>query len=352
MESHRNFAADRPADRQQVWPKDGLEHLGACPVCDSSLRLVKHYGLTDLSFECAAGQWTLWQCDLCRSAYLDPRPAHTHIGLAYARYYTHGADQAELPPRNPAIGWLRTAIGNAYVNVRFGSALRPALPGGALLLGLMPRQRLALDYRYRHIRKLPPYGGKLLDIGCGNGDFLVRAQRLGWQGHGLEPDPAAVNAARGAGLDVLQGGIEQLAGQSEAFDQISLCHVIEHVHDPLTLLAACYRLLRPGGMLSIEAPNPNSHGSDRFGAAWRGFETPRHLVLLSHPALHDALLRCGFARSEDLPAVDPSDTMASESVAMAARADPPLPLPEVPVDETASSDPLRREFLTVGAWKK
>src|SRR5260221_3119952 len=50
--------------------------------------------LTDRTFRCAPGRWTLYGCAGCHSAYLDPRPTPQSIGLAYRRYYTaSGADR-------------------------------------------------------------------------------------------------------------------------------------------------------------------------------------------------------------------------------------------------------------------
>ena len=335
------------------WPADGLETLGACPDCAAQQRSLLHDGLTDLAFGCAPGRWTLWRCTDCGSAYLDPRPDAAHIGLAYSAYYTHagnalGGEARGLKP------WARKALANAYVNARFGGSQTPALPFGAAVLQALPAQRLALDYRYRHIRRLPKAGGRLLDVGCGNGNFLRLAQAIGWQAEGVEPDPSAVAAARASGLDVRQGGIELLEGISAAYDQLTLSHVIEHVHDPLALLNACCRLLKPGGMLYLETPNIDANGHSRFGAAWRGLEVPRHLLLFSHRALHGMLARAGFDRSEDLRGVDPSPLLDAESEAMARRADPPIALGPAGVLVRGGLDrqnPQHREFHTVAAWR-
>ncbi len=333
------------------WPPEGLEALGTCPDCAAAGRAVLHDGLTDLAFGCAPGRRTLWRCADCGSAYLDPRPDAAHIGLAYSAYYTHAESAAGGEARGLK-AWTRKALANAnaYVNARFGGAQSPALPFGAALIGALPTQRLALDYRYRHIRRLPKGGGKLLDVGCGNGNFLRLAATIGWQAEGVEPDPAAVASARTSGLAVTQGGIELLDGISEAYDQLTLSHVIEHVHDPLALLSACCRLLKPGGMLYLETPIIDANGHTRFGAAWRGLEVPRHLLLFSHRALHGILARAGFDRSEDLPSVDPSPLLDAESAAMAARADPPIAFGPEP-SAVDRHNPQAREFHTIAAWR-
>jgi SAM-dependent methyltransferase len=125
-------------------------------------------------------------------------------------------------------------------------------------------------------------GGKLLDVGCGNGQFLHRMKSLAWQVSGVEPVEAGVKAAKERyGIDVFNGTLEQAQFPSESFDVITLSHVIEHVPDPLALLRECSRLLRPCGKVIITTPNSESLGRMIFKRAWREWDPPRHFFLLS-----------------------------------------------------------------------
>jgi 2-polyprenyl-3-methyl-5-hydroxy-6-metoxy-1,4-benzoquinol methylase len=133
-----------------------------------------------------------------------------------------------------------------------------------------------------------------LDVGCGSGGFLLHAQQAGWNAIGGDPDKAAVEQANRQGLKVSQGDLKPFADQQHIFDYISLCHVIEHVHDPVADIKNCYRLLKPGGELWIETPNINSAGYKKFGRNWRGIEAPRHLIIFNHNSLRQALLDAGF----------------------------------------------------------
>lgn len=80
-----------------------------------------------------------------------------------------------------------------------------------------------------------------------------------------------------------------------AFDHITLAHVLEHVPDPLGLLAEFFAWLKPGGTLFIEVPNADATGLAIFGRYWRGLEAPRHFTLPTQAALTGALIRAGFA---------------------------------------------------------
>lgn len=281
------------------WPAQDLEGVERCPVCDSEDRRLLYEGLHDRLFG-APGRWTVYSCLACGSAYLDPRPTRESIGRAYERYFTHEATGRE---NLHGLGWwrrVRRAVANGYLNRRFGTDYRPSSRLGGWLLQFVPGPRHSLDALGRHLPRPAP-GMSLLDVGCGNGDFLDIARRAGWRVMGVEPDPVAVEVARSRGLDVRLGTIEALAGMTRAFDVITLSHVIEHVHDPLSLLMRCRMLLRPNGWIWIDTPNLDSFGHRRYGAAWRGLEPPRHLVLFTIGSLTQALRQAGFGRVEWAP---------------------------------------------------
>src|SRR5262249_28606919 len=71
-------------------------------------------------------------------------------------------------------------------------------------------------------------------------------------------------------------------------------HVIEHVHEPESLLRECHRILRPGGVLVAVTPNARSWCHRVFGEAWFGLEPPRHLVMFAPRPLQAAARRAGF----------------------------------------------------------
>ncbi|RXZ33724.1 class I SAM-dependent methyltransferase [Oxalobacteraceae bacterium CAVE-383] len=101
-----------------------------------------------------------------------------------------------------------------------------------------------------------PAGGKLLDIGCGNGAFLraFSQQYPDWQLTGLELNDrnrAAVEAIPG----VTQLHVGPLSALNERFDLIVLIHALEHIPEPVRYVAALTEHLNPGGRLLIEVPD-------------------------------------------------------------------------------------------------
>jgi len=276
------------------WPSDGLEAVPNCPVCGNTQRELLYNDLTDRVFGVAPGIWTLYRCKQCESAYLDPRPNRTTIGLAYKDYYTHTAEDApEAQPKSPLVRQLHAWL-NDYINARYGLNRKPAGLGGRWLVSLVPSFKAKADAKLRHLSRPPTNGGRLLDVGFGNGGFLKLATEMGWNAEGIDFDPKAVEVARARGLKVRCASVLDLTERNEQFDVITLSHVIEHVQDPIALLNVLYRLLKPGGLLWLETPNIDSLGAKNFGRNWRGLETPRHLVLFNTESLKSSLTRVGF----------------------------------------------------------
>jgi SAM-dependent methyltransferase len=223
------------------------------------------------------GTWELRRCVSCGLCWIDPMPTVEDLPRLYAGNYTH---------RAPAPNAILDRLGRAVAAARFGypddGIERRWLAAGWLLSLLGPaRERLEFD-----IMSLTPPQGKLLDVGCGNGVFLLRMSRLGWEPHGVEPDIDAVRIARRhLPTRIHHGTLETARYADDSVDAITVNHVIEHVPDPLATLRECRRILRPGGRLMIATPNHDALGHRLFREDWLGLDVPRHLYLFDPPTL-------------------------------------------------------------------
>lgn len=270
------------------WNASELEAVSACPACGSAPSGYRYYGLHD-QLEGVPGEWSLRDCSACDSLFLDPRPTLQSIGKAYASYYTHDSGTLAYADDNGhSVFWK---LANGYMNARYGSQRLPALMSGRFLLPLAFPLRQQLDFFYRH---LPENPGHLLDVGCGNGVFLLRAKAAGWKVMGLEPDPLAAATVRQSGLDVHTGTLDTFC-EAASFDVVTTSHVIEHVHNPRVFLNQIFELLRTDGTIWLATPNVQSLGHRRFGRSWRGLEPPRHLAIFSAKALRAMLVEAGFS---------------------------------------------------------
>ncbi len=342
------------------WPVADTERAAACPVCGSARREPWLDGLTDRIFRVASGRWTLWRCADCGAAHLDPRPTPASIGRAYGHYYTHGEPERQflVPGDRPDLR-VKRALHLSFYNRRFGHRHRDALPFGWSLIAVS-RWRSARAGQYiRHLPGPAP-GARLLDAGCGDGGFLRVARALGYEGIGLEFDPAAAAVARAQGFTVHEGVLEEVPIAPASVDQVTLRHVVEHLHEPVAVLSRLCGALKPGGRIWLQTPNVDSRGARRYGADWRGLEPPRHLVLFGERSLRLALERAGFERIALLPPQLDAAFYIGQSERVRAGHDPyandraarrAARREGRDWDRAALDDPTRAESLTMVAYR-
>lgn len=130
---------------------------------------------------------------------------------------------------------------------------------------------------------LPASRPRLLDVGCAHGWFLQQAD-AGFEAIGIEPDIAVAEAARRRGLAVRGGFFPDMLGDDERFDVIVFNDVLEHIPDVNAALAACWRHLRPGGWVVVNAPS-------RRGVLYR---VSKGLVRVGRPGAFERLWQAGF----------------------------------------------------------
>lgn len=163
------------------------------------------------------------------------------------------------------------------------------------------RSRLALYEKDFHVISSLVGGRRLLDYGCGLGDFLEMARGGGWQGTGIEISERAAGIAREKyGLDVRTGGAGALGDFPGEFDVITLWNVLDHVSAPIDLLRSLRACLKPDGVLVIRVLNYFSRSAlyglgnffniNRIKATFRVF----HEYAFTAKSIKMALTRCGY----------------------------------------------------------
>jgi len=129
---------------------------------------------------------------------------------------------------------------------------------------------------------------KLLDIGCGKGDFLEKHRKDFATVTGVDFDSEAIKMAKAKGLEVYCMEIEKfLDGFTQSkFDIITIRHVLEHVEEPSKLIESVRKVLSPGGLVVVSVPNaefklvrPEDNKIFLY--------PPHHLTLWSAASLHN-----------------------------------------------------------------
>ena len=137
-------------------------------------------------------------------------------------------------------------------------------------------------------------GGRLLDIGCGEGFFLFNASKAGYATKGIEISQHATGYARREfGLDVEAKPFEGLQFPENYFDVVTLWQVLEHVPYPLRVLKEVHRILKPGGLLVAATPDIEGALAKMFRRRWWNLRK-LHINQFTTGTLADMLGRTGF----------------------------------------------------------
>jgi 2-polyprenyl-6-hydroxyphenyl methylase/3-demethylubiquinone-9 3-methyltransferase len=112
--------------------------------------------------------------------------------------------------------------------------------------------------------RAPVAGRRVLDVGCGGGILAEALARRGAQVTGIDLGEAPLAVARlhglesGVAVDYRRIAVERLAAEAPtSFDVVTCLEMLEHVPDPAAVVAACARLVKPGGHLFFSTINRN-----------------------------------------------------------------------------------------------
>jgi SAM-dependent methyltransferase len=241
----------------------------ACLACGESLEHSPRFSGRD-RLHGGPGTFDVATCAACGSGTTLPLLATDELGALYPTGYGPYAD---------ADGRITAALSRA---------IRAAQ--GRLALRRFPLTAVA-----------GPVPGRGLDVGCGRGDLAALLASKGWSMAGIEPSPAACEAARSRNVDAREGTLATVAVEAAAYDLVVFQHSLEHTADPLGDLERTRTALRPGGVVAITVPNYDSWQRQRFGDRWYHLDLPRHRAHFSRAGLHRLLARAGLTveRTED-----------------------------------------------------
>lgn len=236
-----------------------------CPWCDSDnnhqfLKL-KDYFLTQEDFE-------ILECNDCKLLFTTPCPAPDKIGDYYKseEYLSHNDEKKSLFAR------IYNIVKKTNIKNKFN---------------------IAVGNKQSAVR--------ILDIGCGVGDFLNYAKEKGCKITGIEPnDDARKIAEKKLNIKVFSPAeLENLPDNS--FDIITMWHVLEHVADLKTEIHHLQRLLKNDGRLILALPNYKSFDAEYYKDKWAAYDVPRHLNHFSRTSIENIFKETKFQLTDIKP---------------------------------------------------
>jgi 2-polyprenyl-3-methyl-5-hydroxy-6-metoxy-1,4-benzoquinol methylase len=151
-----------------------------------------------------------------------------------------------------------------------------------------------ISWKKSLIQGLIPHGSRILDGGCGTGEF-INSLKDHYHVEGYEPElKVAAWVQDQYELSIHAGDSSTFPSDIENFDLITMWHVLEHVPDPVTELHRLGGILNSGGKLLIAVPNITSADAMIYGSNWVALDAPRHLWHFSKKQISLLAGRTGF----------------------------------------------------------
>jgi len=231
------------------------ESIGnSCLVC----------GSRKIHYDFSISKFRIEECTDCKLMRLNPQPTDQELGDIYSKNYFITLDGSQTE-----ISALKSDTANHYLN-------------------------LIESYTKA------PLKGRLLEVGCGQGDFLIKAADRGLDVTGVEYSSHAVKIAEkklGDRGQVICGEIAQLLNANESFDYIVFADVLEHVRNPRKFLRSVHALLRKDGIAIAIVPSLDSLSARLMRNKWVEFK-PEHLWYFSTATLQRLFYSEGFYKDK------------------------------------------------------
>lgn len=126
----------------------------------------------------------------------------------------------------------------------------------------------------RHFARLT-YGRKLLDVGCGDGQFVHTAVKEGWIASGIDTSESSIDICHSLGVPAKYLDIFDREIKPRSYDIVTLFDLIEYMPDPSFFLRRIIDILRPGGLIYLTTPNFDALDRRIQGIQWPSIDGER-----------------------------------------------------------------------------
>lgn len=239
------------------------EVVKECPVCQNE-KLENNMVCQDYSV--SGESFMIVKCNNCLTKITSPRPVQNVIENYYAsdNYISH------------------TNKANNIINTLYKIVRKYTI-----------KQKVSLINKFSK-------KGKILDIGCGTGEFLKACLKNGWEITAIEPNENAwensvINTNNNFYKDVLS------LKNKNTYDVITLWHVFEHLYNPNEIIKKLKSLIKDEGVIILAVPNYESYDAQHYKEFWAGYDVPRHLYHFSQSSIKTLIKQHNLKLKKILP---------------------------------------------------
>ena len=227
-----------------------------CPICGSSDIAQHHKDFREN---------TIYKCSQCKVQFLNPVYSDEYLDDYYTAYYSGEGDDNDV----------------------------------------IERQENTNEVKLKFIQKCFSAPGKLLDFGCGNGNFLSYAKDRGWEVTGYDVDCTAMKTVgERLAISVKCGSLSKVDFVDEEYDLIHAHHVIEHLKNPMADMKILNKSLKKGGYFYISVPDIGSTSArikyffEKIGLRRKNigkyYDSDHHVFFYTAKSMQNLVERCGF----------------------------------------------------------
>lgn len=214
--------------------------MNHCPICNSEME----YIFTTKDYLVSGEAFDIIECDSCFLRITNPFPNKQNIGSYYSSddYISHNDNASGL------LDYIYGVVRSYQLN----------------------KKKKLIE---NHCNKI---NGKILDIGCGTGEFLSIMKKSDWDVNGVDTSEKAREIVNNK-LNIEVMDPDSWIRNDLQYDAITCWHSLEHVHEPWEYLNKIKKSLNPDGILIVALPNYHSTDAKKYQEFWAAYDTPRHL---------------------------------------------------------------------------
>jgi len=253
-----------------------MQNLDSCKICGNNLFKI---GAESRDYDSPSNKfYRFYECKICGLFQQNPIPDLNEIKTFYPSNYSGNYVEGVGNDKK-----IKSKLKN-FLNLFYKEHLT------------LHKKEISYILNYKQLKNLNNLD--ILDVGCGNGPFLIPLSKYNFNLYGVDMDEDVINFLRDSySINGEVCSFEDFK-TSLKFDVIYLAHFLEHATDPIKIIQKAKKLLKKGGILIVRVPNINSLSFKIFKNYCYILDLPRHLFMFSPKTLDNILNLSGFEKNE------------------------------------------------------